>query len=87
MRSSPGGSGRERLPAAAAVTGVGIFDLEPGLLEAIDEIERRTDEVERALFVYEHANAEGLDLVVVFILGFVKRKLILQARTAATDPR
>ena len=54
----------EAVPAAAGARDVRVLDLEPGLLEALDEVDRRALQVRRAERVDDDLDAVELELVV-----------------------
>src|SRR5829696_495874 len=76
----------ERMPAAAGGGDVRIIDLEAGLLQAVQEVDRRALQVRRAVGVDDDIDTVQLELVVALLRAAVESERVLEAgATAALD--
>jgi hypothetical protein len=73
----------ERVAAAAGVRGVRVLDLEPGLAQVVNEVDSRTEQVDRALGVHDDPDALLLGLLVQVIDLIVEHQLVLEAAAPA----
>src|SRR5262249_37018460 len=80
-------SSAEAFAAGASRGGVGIFHLEPAILQRLDVVEFAPGHVERALRVHDHADAARFDQDVATGRSILKIHLVLQPRAAAADHR
>src|SRR5262249_42976778 len=92
--AAAGGAGRcltvfhlEAVAATARRADVRIVDLEPGLLEALEEVDRRALEIRRAERVDDDAAAVELELVVAGRRAAVEAEGVLEAAAAAALDR
>ena len=77
----------ERVAAAARRGGVRVVDLEPGLLEAVQEVDRRALEVRSAVGVDHDRDAVLLERLVVVDRAGVEAEPVLEARAPAALDR
>src|SRR3954449_2138064 len=76
----------EAVPATARRARVGVVDLEAGLLEALQEVDRRALQVRRAERVDHDRDSVELELVVTLLRPAVEAECVLEAAaTAALD--
>src|SRR4051812_10753518 len=77
----------EAVAASARRRGVRVLDLEAGLLEPLEEVDRRALEVRRAERVDDDRHAVELDLEVARLGGPVEPERVLEAAAAAALDR
>ena len=73
----------ERVPAPAGGGHIRVLDLEAGLLEPVQEVDRRALQVRRAVRVDHDVDAVERELVVTFLRAAVEAERVLEARAAA----
>src|SRR5438093_12092426 len=74
----------ERLAAAARCFGIGIGNLKARLHQAINVVDLRPGEIQRALHINEDLDPVAREHLVVRVLLFLKAHLILQTGAATT---
>src|SRR5262249_31210461 len=74
----------ERVPAAAGRTDVRVVDLEARLLQAVQEVDRRTLEIRSAVRIDHDLDAMQVQLVVAFLRPAVESERVFEAGAAAT---
>src|SRR5205085_9526194 len=69
----------ERVAAAAARDGVRVVDLEPGLLDRLEIVDRRAPEIRRAERVDDDRHALAVERVVALLGAAVEAEAVLEA--------
>src|SRR5688500_19355720 len=77
----------ERVAAAARGRRVRVVDLEPGLLDAVDEVDRRAREIRSAELVDDDLHAVLLELEVTLLDAPVEAEPVLEAGAPAALDR
>ena len=72
----------ERVAAATGGGDVRVVDLEPGLLQAVEEVDAGTLEIRRAERVDDDPDAVCLELVVALLGTAIEAERVLEARAA-----